>query len=144
MEKNIIRLSEEDLHKMISESVKRIIIENMEDEGFWDAIRGASKKVGNDISNKAQQVGNNMKNASQNFKNKMNTVGNNIKQGFNNQVQNVKNYANDVRQAGINASNRAEIENAIKVINDFTAKGFISRQAASMVIGSMNKYLQKI
>ena len=47
MAKQVIRLTEGDLHKIIEESVERIISENMENEGFWNNFKTGVKTFAN-------------------------------------------------------------------------------------------------
>ena len=53
MAKQLIRLTEEDLHRIVESSVERIINENMEDEGLFDYFRSMGRQGGQ----KAQQAG---------------------------------------------------------------------------------------
>ena len=53
MAKQLIRLTEQDLHRIVESSVERIINENMEDEGLFDYFRSMGRQGGQ----KAQQAG---------------------------------------------------------------------------------------
>lgn len=118
--KKVISLTEDELHSLVLECVSQIVlVDNKLNEGFWDALKGAANKIGGDVRQ----------------------VGNNIKQGVQQGVQNVKNYANDVRQAGVNASNNADIQRTIKTIQDMLGRGLVNQRAANMVIGSLRKYM---
>lgn len=80
MGKQVIRLTEEDLHNIISESVKRYLNEaefdGEIDEGLWNYMKGFTQKPRqaaansikngvNAIKNRANAVGSAMKNAHQ-------------------------------------------------------------------------------
>jgi hypothetical protein len=87
MKKEIIRMSESDLHKVIKESVEQILKENMEDEGFMDYFNSMRRQGGQ----KAQQLGNAAGQSARNFGNRMvdkakqgyNSVANKAQQGYN-------------------------------------------------------------
>lgn len=53
MAKQLIRLTEEDLHRIVESSVERIIKENMEDEGLLDYLKSMGRQGGK----KAQEAG---------------------------------------------------------------------------------------
>lgn len=126
-----IRLTEEDLRNIVTEAVKKIIKESEVDEGLWNAIKGASKKVSSDAKGVANNIGNKISNAAP-------KVGNYINKG----IEKARNYYNDVKQAGIDASNNGEIQNAINVINKMIEKQLVNPKAANMVISSMKKYIK--
>ena len=60
MKQNVVRLTEEDLNKVIKESVEKILKENMTNEGFWGSLGkfggNAGKKFGNSVANKYGQM----------------------------------------------------------------------------------------
>ena len=47
MKKQVIRLTESDLHKIVENSVRRIMTENEEDEGLWNNMKSAFKGARN-------------------------------------------------------------------------------------------------
>ena len=130
---NVMRLSEEQLHRVIKESVNKILAETMEDEGMFDFFKGAAKKVGNDFQQGAQQMYNNAKE-------KVGNAYNNVKQGAQNVYNNAKQYAQDVQAAGQQASNQSDAQNAINVIQNLMQKGILKRNIGNMVIGNLRKY----
>lgn len=46
-----IRLTEEDLHRIVKESVKNVIAENGMEEGWWNQARSAGKTAWNGLKN---------------------------------------------------------------------------------------------
>lgn len=101
-----IRLTESELQNIIEESVRRVIAENMEDEGFFGDLWNAGKNAfGGDVNRAkaaAQQTGANIRNGIQN--------------GYNNVRQGVQKRANAFG-ASMNASkNQRYAENAIKAL----------------------------
>lgn len=151
MMKNTIRLTEEDLKNIVKESVNRIMEEAEMDEGFWDAMKGAGKKVGGNIkrgtSNLAGKAGSAVNNAgnairkgASNLANRANNAMTNAGNAMRRGAENVKGYYNDVKQAGIDASNNADIDKSIKVIEDLMNRQLVNPKAAQMVISSMKKY----
>lgn len=91
-------------------------------EKFDNAVNGAIDKYGMKAQNGVESVGNAVK-----------TAG-----------QKVGQYAKDVHQAGVDASNIADIQNAIKTLTDLKQKGFLNASASNIVIGSLNKAIQQI
>lgn len=158
--KNKIRLTEEDLKNIINEAVYRIINESQIEEGFWDSAKGMANKVGGDIkhgmsnmvdkakqgvtnmADKAKQGVNNMYTMADKAKQGITNMADKAKQGVSNAVTNTKNYYNDVKQAGVDASNNADIEKSIKMIQDLAQKQLVNQKAANMVISSMRKYIK--
>ena len=126
----------------------------------------AAKKLGSNISSFAKDTNNNVRNSAsrlgsrinqgmENFDNAVNdaidkygmkahngveSVGNAVKTAG----QKVGQYAKDVHQAGVDASNIADIQNAIKTLTDLKQKGFLNASASNIVIGSLNKAIQQI
>ena len=68
--KRQIRLTEEDLHFLVEDTVRNILVENGYDEGaLWNAFKKKGNQIGQKMADKAQQygrdaraLGNNMKN----------------------------------------------------------------------------------
>lgn len=112
-----IHLTEDELKRVVNDSVKQIIT-----EGFGDFMRGAFGKVKNDVTNTARR-------GAENLRNKVSNV-----------AQNAQNYYNDVKQAGTRASNKADAQRAINVIADLQRKGILGKNIANMVIGNLRKY----
>lgn len=138
--------------------------------GAWNKVRGDAGSAASKFGKSAAQVG---RNATNSVKNAATRMGNGIR-NFGNRVdaaadraidkygmkaqngveavgnavkgagQKVGQYAKDVHQAGVNASNVADIQNAIKTLNALKSKGFLNGSATNMVIGSLNKAIQQI
>lgn len=119
-----IRLTESELQNIIEESVRRVIAENMEDEGFFgDLWRAGKNAFGGDVNRAkaaAQQTGANIRNGIQNVKQGVQNGYNNVRQGvengYNNVRQGVQKRANAFG-ASMNASkNQRYAENAVKAL----------------------------
>ena len=50
MKRQTMRLTEEQLHQIVSESVQSILMQ----EGWWDALKGGFSKVGRDATGAVQ------------------------------------------------------------------------------------------
>lgn len=129
MKKEIIRMSESDLHKVIKESVEQILKENMEDEGFMDYFNSMRRQGGQ----KAQQLGNAAGQSARNFGNKMmdkakqgyNSVANKAQQGYNAAKGAVNNVAQGVKTMHQNAqadSAMADISKAVQILQNAIQK----------------------
>lgn len=144
MKKQVVRLTESDLNKIIAESVQQILKENPENEGLWDRMKGMFGKVGGDAKQGVTNAANNISNKAQQGwnagKQMAKQVGNNVAQTYNNAKQSVQNYANDVKQAGQMASNKADAQQAIKTIQGLVQKGILGKNIGNMVIGNLRKY----
>ena len=113
-----IRLTESELYNMIAEQVN----EALQDEGMMDFVRGAGKKIGNDISNGAK------------------TAWNKGKQAAQNASTNVKNYVNSVNQAGQMSSMNADNQKIADQLETWYKNGVFgnSRQVSSWISGLVN------
>ncbi len=112
-----IRLTESELQNIIEESVRRVIAENMEDEGFFgDLWRAGKNAFGGDVNRAkaaARQTGANIRNGIQNG---YNNAKQGIENGYNNAKQGVQRRANAFG-ASMNASkNQRYAENAVKAL----------------------------
>lgn len=106
-------MTESELQNIIEESVRRVIAENMEDEGFFgDLWRAGKNAFGGDVNRAkaaAQQTGANIRNGIQNVKQ-------GVQNGYNNVRQGVQKRANAFG-ASMNASkNQRYAENAVKAL----------------------------
>ena len=115
--KQQIRLTESELQNIIEESVRRVIAENMEDEGFFgDLWRAGKNAFGGDVNRAkaaARQTGANIRNGIQNG---YNNAKQGIENGYNNAKQGVQRRANAFG-ASMNASkNQRYAENAVKAL----------------------------
>ena len=130
MERQVMRLTEEQLHQIVSESVQNILMQ----EGWWDALKGGFGKVGRDAAGAVQQgaqaVGRGVQGAYNAAKNTAQQAG-----------QAVKNYAQDVKRAGMQASDQADVQKAIQTIQKLQKQGLVAQNAANMIIGNMRKLL---
>ena len=136
MQKKVIRLTEQELKKIVKETAN-YIMENDVDEGFWDKMKG----LGQFSANKTQQFG-------QNVKNKVQQFGQNVK----NKVNQFGAEANDYMQT---ANMKGEIQNAIQTIekllqNQVIVNGYTDRNGNQykvnvnglrMGLSSLNKAL---
>lgn len=148
MAKKIVRLTEEDLQNLVMESMRQYIVENDMDEGWFDAFRGAGKKIGNDIRDKTNDITNNITDKAKNFGNKVvdkaKNFGDNVADKTRNFNKNARKYFQDVKQAGTNASNVADTKKAIETIQELIKKGILDSKQTNMVLGAMRKYINSI
>lgn len=68
MKKQLIRLTEEDLQQIIENSVKRVIKENAEEEGFFNTAKNFANSYRQRGANAIKQGMNNAKQGLQNLK----------------------------------------------------------------------------
>lgn len=68
MNKNVIRLTEEDLNNIIKESVQQILKENPENEGFWNNLKTGAKTFMNNDNRQGLDLKNRWNAAKSNFK----------------------------------------------------------------------------
>lgn len=152
--KQLVRLTESDLHNIINESVRTILSEKM-DEGWWDTAksfmgqygkRGADKaqqmgqQVGsaaknayNTMSNKAQQMGKQVGDAA---KNAYNTASNNVQQFGQNVANDVRTTYNNAKQDGNMKSMQKAFQNFKTAVENFKAAGGkVNNQLASRISG---------
>lgn len=99
MKKQVVRITENDLHNIINESLRRIVAENEENEGAWDYAKSfwnqgknkamqAGQQVGAAIGQQAQRVGTAIGKQAQRAKGAMNNAYQGAKQGLQNMHQN--------------------------------------------------------
>ena len=138
--------------------------------GVWNKVRGdvgrAASKLGKGVVQVGKNATNLVKNTATKMGNGIRDFGDNVdaaadrvidKYGMKAQKgveavgdavkgagKRIGRYAQDVKQAGVNASNIGDIQNAIKTIQGLTARGFVNGSAANMVIGSLNKAKEQI
>lgn len=143
--KNVIRLTEEDLNNIIKESVQQILKENPENEGLWDYF----KSMGRQGSNKAQQIG---QAAGEKAKQGYNAVADKAKQGYNAVADKVKqgyNYGKGVANNTVqgvktmhqNAQSDAamqDISKAVKILQNAMAKNPASRQRLGSIVKQLS------
>ena len=167
--KQTFKLTESELHNLISEC----ITEAIEDEGLGSFFGGMAKKLGRDAGSAMSNVGNRMvqgaNNAYQGAKNMGNriaqgannayqgvkdygqslynagvqqskNIGSRIAQGANNAYQGVKDYGQSLYNAGVQQSNISDAQTAIKTIKGLVKKGILGQNIANMVVGNLRKY----
>lgn len=129
MKENRIKLTESDLHYVVNEAVKDILVK----EGLWDGLKG----LGRFGANKAKQG---MNNAYQSATNKARQFGNNVAQGVNNAYNNV---ANKARQFGNNVAKG--VNNAKQAYQAASANGNIQNdcQKGIEAINNLRSMFQK-
>lgn len=106
MAKKVIRLTEEDLRKIIEMAAKKIN-ENSENEGFWDTMRSFGGQYKNRGTQKAQELG-------QAAGQKMHQGYNAVKQGAQRVGNAVKNAGNAVKQDVQNTWTNAKRDSSMK------------------------------
>lgn len=127
--KQTFKLTESELHNLISEC----ITEAIEDEGLGSFFGGMAKKLGRDAGSAMSNVGNRMAQGAKN-------MGSRIAQGANNAYQGVKDYGQSLYNAGVQQSNISDAQTAIKTIQGLVQKGILGQNIANMVIGNLKKY----
>lgn len=127
--KQTFKLTESELHNLISEC----ITEAIEDEGLGSFFGGMAKKLGRDAGSAMSNVGNRMAQGAKN-------MGSRIAQGANNAYQGVKDYGQSLYNAGVQQSNISDAQTAIKTINGLVKKGILGQNIANMVVGNLRKY----
>lgn len=127
--KQTFKLTESELHNLISEC----ITEAIEDEGLGSFFGGMAKKLGRDAGSAMSNVGNRMAQGAKN-------MGSRIAQGANNAYQGVKDYGQSLYNAGVQQSNISDAQTAIKTIKGLVKKGILGQNIANMVVGNLRKY----
>ena len=147
MAKQLIRLTEEDLHRIVESSVERIINENMEDEGFFDYFKSMGRQGGE----KAQQAGAAM---GQKMRQGYDAVKGAAQKGYNaaankvgQAVQGVKDMHHNAMQDSMVANMNSAIANFEKSLQTFINNGgnFQNAQLNSRLSGiknMLNQYIQ--
>lgn len=127
--KQTFKLTESELHNLISEC----ITEAIEDEGLGSFFGGMAKKLGRDAGSAISNVGNRMAQGAKN-------MGSRIAQGAKNAYQGAKDYGQSLYNAGVQQSNISDAQTAIKTIQGLVQKGILGQNIANMVIGNLRKY----
>ena len=127
--KQTFKLTESELHNLISEC----ITEAIEDEGLGSFFGGMAKKLGRDAGSAMSNVGNRMAQGAKN-------MGSRIAQGAKNAYQGAKDYGQSLYNAGVQQSNISDAQTAIKTIQGLVQKGILGQNIANMVIGNLIKY----
>lgn len=127
--KQTFKLTESELHNLISEC----ITEAIEDEGLGSFFGGMAKKLGRDAGSAMSNVGNRMVQGAKN-------MGSRIAQGAKNAYQGAKDYGQSLYNAGVQQSNISDAQTAIKTIQGLVQKGILGQNIANMVIGNLKKY----
>lgn len=127
--KQTFKLTESELHNLISEC----ITEAIEDEGLGSFFGGMAKKLGRDAGSAMSNVGNRMAQGAKN-------MGSRIAQGAKNAYQGAKDYGQSLYNAGVQQSNISDAQTAIRTIQGLVQKGILGQNIANMVIGNLKKY----
>lgn len=127
--KQTFKLTESELHNLISEC----ITEAIEDEGLGSFFGGMAKKLGRDAGSAMSNVGNRMAQGAKN-------MGSRIAQGAKNAYQGAKDYGQSLYNAGVQQSNISDAQTAIRTIQGLVKKGILGQNIANMVIGNLKKY----
>lgn len=116
MKKQLVRLTEEDLHQIIESTVQRIITENYEEEGMWDTMKSFGGQYFNRGKKSAQQFGQNVKQSAQQFGQKM---GDNLT----NITTDVKNTWTNAKRDGAMKDMQKAFINFKKSVNNYVNNG---------------------
>ena len=156
--KQTFKLTESELHNLISEC----ITEAIEDEGLGSFFGGMAKKLGRDAGSAMSNVGNRMAQGAKNMGSRIAQGANNayqgvkdygqslynagvqqsnrIAQGAKNAYQGVKDYGQSLYNAGVQQSNISDAQTAIRTIQGLVKKGILGQNIANMVVGNLRKY----
>lgn len=127
--KQTFKLTESELHNLISEC----ITEAIEDEALVPFFGGMAKKLGRDAGPAMSNVGNRMAQGAKN-------MGNRIAQWTKNAYQSAKDYGQSLYNAGVQQSNISDAQTAIRTIQGLVKKGILGQNIANMVVGNLRKY----
>lgn len=127
MAKKLIRLTEQDLHRIVESSVDRIINENMEDEGLFDYFRSMGRQGGQ----KAQQAGAAM---GQKMRQGYDSVKGAAQKGYNAAVNKVGQGYDSVRNAAQQGYNAAanKVGQAVQGVKDMHHQAMQDSMVANM------------
>lgn len=115
--KKQIRLTEEDLHFLVEDTVRNILVENGYDEGaLWNAFKQKGQQIGQNMTNKAQQFGQNAVNRGQQFGQSMANKVQQFGQGANNIRRNM---ANTYQTGRFNKQLQKQAYKTLQSVNDF-------------------------
>ena len=134
--KQTFKLTESELHNLISEC----ITEAIEDEGLGSFFGGMAKKLGRDAGSAMSNVGNRIAQGANNAYQGAKNMGSRIAQGANNAYQGVKDYGQSLYNAGVQQSNISDAQTANKTIQGLVKKGILGQNIANMVVGNLRKY----
>lgn len=130
--KQLVRLTESDLHNIINESVRTILSEKM-DEGWWDTAKSFMGQYGKRGADKAQQMGQQVGSAA---KNAYNTASNKAQEIGQNVANDVRTTYNNAKQDGNMKSMQKAFQNFKTAVENFKAAGGkVNNQLASRISG---------
>ena len=130
--KQLVRLTESDLHNIINESVRTILSEKM-DEGWWDTAKSFMGQYGKRGADKAQEMGQQVGSAA---KNAYNTASNKARQFGQNVANDVRTTYNNAKQDGNMKSMQKAFQNFKTAVENFKAAGGkVNNQLASRISG---------
>jgi uncharacterized protein YukE len=129
MKKQVLRLTESELNRIIEESVYSIINEEMMNEGWWDTAKSFMGQYGKRGAQKTQELGN--------------AVGSKMKQGYNAVKQGYNNVKTNVQQTAQNARRDSSMKDMSRAFEAFKAAvekyrangGQINNQLNSRIAG---------
>ena len=141
MNQKVIKLTEQDLHNIVKSTVKRVINENMEDEGLWNSLKSFGRQYGKRGVNAASQMG---QKAASNMRNAYNNAGQRMRNTYNNVRQDVSNTWQAASRDGAMKDMQAAFQNFKNAVEKFQQNGGqVSRQLNSYLSGinnMMNQY----
>ena len=147
MDKNPIRLTEQDLHFLVENAVQAYITENGMDEGFFGGLGALGSKFGNrmktagqnmsnavgqKINQAGQAMGQAANAASQKWGQAANAVGQKINQAGQAMGQAYNNAKNTYQTGSANQDAQKAIQNAVQALNNL--------KAADQKLQSMGQY----
>lgn len=136
MDKKPIRLTEQDLHFLVENTVQAYLTENGMDEGFFGGLGALGSKFGNRMKtarkNMSNAVGQKMNQAGQAIGQAANTVGQKINQAGQAIGQAYNDAKNTYQTGSANQDAQKAIQNAVQALNNL--------KAADQKLQSMGQY----
>lgn len=130
MNQKVIKLTEQDLHNIVKSTVKRVMNENMEDEGLWNSLKSFGRQYGKRGVNAASQMGQ--------------KAASNMRNTYNNVRQDVSNTWQAASRDGAMKDMQAAFQNFKNAVEKFQQNGGqVSRQLnsyLSCINNMMNQY----
>lgn len=151
MEKKLIRLTEQDLHYLVENTIRAYLTENEMEEGFWGGLStlggrfgNKAAKAGQNAANSAQGMWNNTKNAmgqaAQNVANSAQGAWNKTKDTMGQAANTVGNAYNNAKNTVGNAYNNAAntVGNAYNNAKNTYQMGSANQDAQKAIQNALN------
>ena len=123
MNQKVIKLTEQDLHNIVKSTVKRVMNENMEDEGLWNSLKGFGRSY---VKRGVKATSSMGQKAASNMRNK-----------YNNVRQDISNTWKTASRNGAMKDMQAAFQNFKKSVEKF-------EQTSGQAYPELQKYLSDI